>query len=398
MSFEDDSTYPASTECANLAPILVRAAVETLTQQEQERVAAHVIQCESCRREAMELGDLIAGLRTWDASTGAPSRHFSARLKSRLAREKNAPAPNLHPPLIPAQVLSKEMQAGRSVFTGSGATIQKSEKLVQNNSKRVRRSRFLVATLALSVAINFAWLLHSWMSPVNAAERPIVSVNNVAARDAASPVQVLQERLNRLRLAQDSAGLVDGDPVATAWWLIAESRAKVVSGNELKPVAPASIELAQRALATSPLPSSSARTIVATGLRESVERLGVGSDEAVKNALNKRGVTNSVTQDASLSFSKPTVFKQMDSARSNAKRLDLGSNSASNTKILDRLASGDVHDPEFIGGLFTELSIAKPELAFDQSLPNLNSIQTTSFRAEALCAVATASILPATSR
>lgn len=410
----DSLPMDTSGECAALAPVLARAAVETLTIQEMERVGSHLVNCEFCRREAMELGDLVASLRTWNRGLGDPSPRFSTRLRARLAQEREAQKaaedlarrqidpipPRPRPAPLPnfATVDRRKLNinnANRNDPSQRGAGMRAGNVHMRqpgggNSARRGRggsRPGLLLAALGISIALNLGWFATSWFQTVDASDRPATNTQIAFVASPVSPEESLTGRLERLRGAQDSDGFVDGDPVATAWWLIAEARSRDILVKNGSLPQTASIVQAQRALQSAQLPNESAKAIVAMGLRESLDRLGIGERAAVAESVSR--LTMPEPKPAHAAFMRNAANTQMDAAR-RARTTEENHNNSDN--VWRRLADGRTDDPAFVSGLFREMAEANPSLARAEALPRLTEIQTNSMRAEALCAVATAAM------
>ncbi|MBI3820343.1 MAG: hypothetical protein HY286_16760 [Planctomycetes bacterium] len=399
MNDSDRKRFDSSGECPALAPILVRASVEKLTSVEEERVAAHLATCESCLHEAMQLGDFVASLRTWNASIGGPSPRFAARLKSRLAAER-------------ANVARPAVGASGTIVNLPGIESEPPAPKTKNPIRTKQRSKALAVALVISVAMNVGILWAYWRGNVRAAEPPVDSNTTEIAAASDAPVvpeSVLASRLQKLRGAQGGDGLVGGDPVATAWWLIAESRAeraqtlqsraeraqtlqsRANGGLTLQIDAPAagSVARAQNALIGAAMPSDFSRAITVAGLRESVERLDSGPREDIENAI--RNISRPREKHASMFWSgRSPAASQLESARGGAPEPTPNLNE----KTWEDLTKGDVNSSGFLTELFTEVFADNPRAAALELLPKLSNIKTDSLRAEALCAVATASMLP----
>jgi hypothetical protein len=236
----------ATSRCGEAEELIIRSSLESLEPAEAVQLAAHLTACPPCREEAIETAELVGSLRTANARLGSPSPRFAQRLRGRLVASPPAaaaaPAPavrSVEPPLVQSEP----------------------------RPRLAIRRRWLIAALLGSLVGNLA-LVFSLLGPfagapeVSASGKWIGSLDHDKIRLEAS----LVTSLGRLREEQDPDGLVAGDPVATAWWLLAESRAARILG-----VAEASVEeriVRARAalLAAPPEPDGLGRAVVALSL------------------------------------------------------------------------------------------------------------------------------------
>ena len=303
MNREFDSLEPNHPECEAVAALLVRSAVESLTGREGTALGDHLSHCERCRREAMEMGDFAASLRHCDRAIGGPSRRFSERVRARIAVERALHQKPQKTGAAPRKVVSPQAEAAaRKLGTGAGFAPAAQSAPPRRFPRRSRGALWLAAGLVVSLGLNFWWGSRSLTGGVPFTGAPLTGAGPLAAQGAdvaagvavsgspapgtvasldgtvsqiveasASPRRVA-EQLMKLRAAQDGSGLLAGDSSATAWWLVAESRAKR-AGVPLEALAFDAVGRAQRALAGAPIEGSKARAIAALGLAESGETL-----------------------------------------------------------------------------------------------------------------------------
>lgn len=443
----DDSAFRAPTACGELAPLLTRAAVETLDTDAASRVAGHLVHCERCRREAVELGEFVANLRTMNESMGGPSRRFEERLATRLAIERdptrrrsagfvgtpgapgNSPRGDAHRRGTPAPATSG---AGDDVFVDAfrERTTGRSESNAPGASRSVsKRSLWLI--LAVSLLVNAGWLATLARSR---SDRAIELPNSTASGTQATPIALkapgvvsgsqtpagamarldaegmesVRTRLQRLRNAVDGTGLLGGDPVATAWWLVAEARARQSGLTREMPPASAVIEQAQVALAGTSFIGEFDRSLAILGIRESHEALGVGRPAeilATLNRLRRAGVPDSrvgtmrVAQAESSRFGDTRMqpwraSSQVAAASPKALRPEAareGSTSFLQSFVL-RDTSGTVAGRQSAQLLIQAAAHLNADPATDLTLPMLARAQIHSPRGEAACAVAALSM------
>jgi hypothetical protein len=348
-----------SGDCERVAQWLAVTAIDTnehyrLGVEEEQALRQHLAQCLFCRVEAIHDGELVSQFRAWNERVGGPSHRFQDRLRTRLHRERVAAAKSTAP-ANPQPVIEEGVVARRSALGARGR-------------KSLRRN-ILVAAFAVSLALNAFWVQSLFDGPpVLASAGPVTAANN------------LQDRLERLRRSQAQDGLVDADPVTTAWWLLAECRAQ-----ELKvPIAAPKreqIELAQRSLAAIQTPGGAASQIVEAGLRETQRLFRTDVPSAAHPSHSDRnsgalGGDNHITIAA----------RQVKTARERE---------GDAREVLSHRPVGPVQAPLVASSsdMFAHFGQIDGGIPAARSLGDLLSVRPASLRAEALCALAATSAL-----
>lgn len=398
--------------CAAADVLAVRASVAPLDASEDLLLTEHVLHCQRCRVSAIEHAEFAASLRSLDASIGDPSRRFAERLRARISIER-ALAPGGAAPggVAPGRGESNVKPTGEP----SGARADAAQPLTRG-ARRVSplprtlivkgtpwfasrpAALWLAAGLLVSITLNFLWVSRVLFGPgaapssvlAAAAETPPLTAR---ALDAAG-------RVESLRAQQSEDGLIAGDPAATAWWLIAESRLAARLGGPGAPVKPLAFENAERAqtgLLAVRYESTRERAVAVLALAESSAAFGSGNSDAIAAFAGSPTVRDAqAAARDQLRFLSPSPKEGAgrelgltEAARRAARQngvADSGeSNGARTVKLtMAGLASGDGD---------RVLSFLYPDIA--RALGNGAHADLTEFRgsprAEALCAAAAAS-------
>lgn len=262
--------------CAAAEVLAIRMDVSPLDPAEDARLTQHLARCAPCRRTAIESSEFVASLRTLNDSLGSPSRHFGERLRARVAIERALSSPT--------------SDGGAGVGAGQAAAASPRGALppretpsrpatrtwIETPSLPGRRPQLLLlaGVLVLSIVLN----LLAVSSGIFGSKVPPPSAGRESTLASAPPSSILAgERLLRLRAAQTVDGLLAGDPVATAWWLVAESRALTsaeASPLTTEPLSFERVERAQKALLEARYPNALARATAALALVESARAFG----------------------------------------------------------------------------------------------------------------------------
>ncbi|MFN0204739.1 MAG: hypothetical protein ACKVS6_00310 [Planctomycetota bacterium] len=365
---------------------------------DEEFLASHLNHCDACRLEAVQLGEVISQLRNWNTRMGGPSRRFRDRLRTRLHNERNATVPKDFATLYREMPFGNSTKANVNVSTGNkvtnvaGAVPRRSSLPAPRFTKSSRRS-LLLTMLGLSLALNVFWIVNRF------------GTREVAAKSQTAAVvakQSLESRLLRLRNSQGRDGLIDSDPVTTAWWLIAESRA---AAQQLSVTTPSklSIESARNALRQSAQTQSyssheAASFVIATGLNDSAivftntevltnngsDSKAPSSDASIQNIRTKHRAD-------SPAFDVSVATRQVAHASPGEPLL------ANSVGLLNFMSASKANKEKFASIVFSEVSSefskTDPNLVKNQSISRLMEMRASSLRAEALCALATASLI-----
>ncbi|MBL8694859.1 MAG: hypothetical protein JNJ88_12255 [Planctomycetes bacterium] len=276
--------------CAQFAEWHDRYAIGVATEVEPrsmeiELYEAHLRICALCRAKASEAGEWVSALRAADRRLGTPSRRFRERLAARLEGEAvslrnpeaKSPAPDgprtNAPTTKPQKPLETSMRPHRSLPARQGA-------------RRVKRWSWGPVGIVVGLVVGSFFARGVFLpQPGVAVERsaPDVRTDRIAApavsrvsppeTEPPSPI-LLASQLTRLRTEAIQPGFLQKDPVATAWWLVAEARAATIDG--IPAPDPELIREAQLAISRASYASSYGRDIAVLGIVESSQALGVG--------------------------------------------------------------------------------------------------------------------------
>lgn len=313
--------------CAQFAEWHDRYAIGVATEVEPrsmeiELYEAHLRICAQCRAKASEAGEWVSALRAADRRLGTPSRRFRERLAARLEgeavslRHPDAQSPGPRSPIANAPAAKPQKLPAPSVRPQPSASARPA-------ARRASRWSWGPVGIVVGIVVGSFFARSVFLpQPGTATERlsaqaqadrnaaPIAATAPASDVDTPSPT-LLASQLTRLRAEAGQPGFLQKDPVATAWWLVAEARAAAIRG--IPAPDPELIREAQLAISSASFASSYARDIAVLGIVESSQALGVGDlPQDVRRVLSSSASDRVELQSVSFTDSRGRARSQVD--------------------------------------------------------------------------------------